>query len=130
MNLPPSYLVGRTLVNLLASATPLRGAQIPGLGEPLFYTVVLLLDREEQVSLCGDDLEPWTGAEPLVPVTPATFHIEPAIVFRNQPIVDVQLDDVGDLVVVLGNHTTLQVGTTFGTTIELEAPTRRRIPAR
>lgn len=120
--LPPSYLVGRTLVNLLASATPLRGAQIPGLGEPLFYTVVLLLDGEERVRLSGDELEAWTGAEPLVPVTPATFHIEPEIIFQNQPVVDVQVDDVGDIVVVLGNRTTLQVGSPFGTTIELQAP--------
>lgn len=122
MKLPPRYLIGRMLVDVLASATPLRGDHIPGLGEPLFYTVVLLLDREEWVRLTGDELEGWTGTEPLVPVTPATFQIEPAIIFRNQPIVDVQLDDVGDIVVVLGNRTTLQVGSPFGTTIELQAP--------
>lgn len=123
--LPPGYLVGRTVVNLLASATPLRADPIPGLGEPLFYTVVLLLDREERVRLCGDELEAWTGTEPLLPVTPATFRIEPALIFQNQPVVDVQLDDVGDIVVVLGNRTTLQVGSPFGTTIELQAPSTK-----
>lgn len=120
--LHPSYLIGRTLVNLLASATPLRGERIPGIGEPLFYTVVLLLDREERVRICDDAVDAWTGTEPLLPVTPATFHIEPAIIFQSQPIVDVQIDDVGDIVVVLENRTTLQVGSAFGTTIVLESP--------
>jgi len=59
------------------------------------------------------------GTEPLVPVTPATFAIDPAITFQNQPIVKVELDSVGDLVVILGNRTTLEVGTSYGTTISL-----------
>jgi hypothetical protein len=120
MTPPAISLIGRTLLNVLASAKPSMGEGLPGLGVPLFYSVVLVLDGEERVYLSGDTLAPWEDAEPLVPVTPATFQIEPAIAFRNQPIVDVQLDDIGDFIVVLGNHVTLHVGTPYGTTIDLE----------
>lgn len=114
-----SHLLGRTLVNILASARPVRGAGLPGLAVPLFYSVVLLLDDGERVRFHGDELETWVGSEPLVPVTPATFAIDPAITFQNQLIVEVELDSVRDLVVILGNRTTLEVGTSYGTTISL-----------
>jgi len=106
-------------VNVLASAEPFRGTALPGLGIPLYYSVVLLLDGDERVRLHGDQLETWLEMEPLVPVTPATFEIDPAITFQNQPIVEVTLDDLGDIVVILGNHTSLEVSTSYGTTIHL-----------
>jgi hypothetical protein len=51
---------------------------------------------------------------------PSTFGIDPVLVFRNQPIVAVHSDDVGDMVVVLGNRVTPQVGTSYGTTLDLD----------
>jgi hypothetical protein len=122
VNVPPSSIVGRTLVDVLASARPLSGRQIPGLERPLYYDVVLLLDSGERLSLSGSALTAWRGTGELAPVTPATFSIDPVVVFRNQAIVAVTEDDEGDLVVVLANHTTLSVRVSFGTVIDLACP--------
>lgn len=115
------YPVGRTLEDVLASASPLRGEGLPGLGVPAFYNVVLVLDGDERFLLSGDTLRIWTDTEPLEPVTAATFEIDPGVVFRNQRIVGIEPDDVGDLVITLENRTTLQVGTSYGTSIEFVA---------
>jgi hypothetical protein len=122
MKLESSYLVGRTLVNVFASTTPLIGKEVPGLGQPSFYDVVLLLDQGERLSLLCDELKVWPETERLTPVTSANFNLDPTIVFRNQVVVDVRHDDLGDLIVVLGNGATLSVGVPYGTAIDLRSP--------
>jgi hypothetical protein len=116
-DVPSDWLIGRRLVDLLASVEPLVDEGLPGLERPRFYNVVLLLDGGEKFSLMGDRLEIWRETEKLRPVTAHTFQIDPGAVFRGQVVTNVSTDDVGDLIVELENQTTLQVVTNHGTRI-------------
>lgn len=120
ITLPPESLVGRTLVDLLASSRPLLGEGSPGLTPPAYYDIVLLLDGGEKVQLSHDSISAWNGTDPLAPVTTGTFRIDPKLIFRNQRIVAVRYDENDELLIELANRTTLQVTTDHGTLVRLE----------
>lgn len=102
----PDCLVGRTLIDLLASATPTIGDALgPGLERPSYYTVVMLLDNGEQFEFLGEHIAYWERREALAPVTAETFNIDPSVRFRGQTIAAVSYDECGNLVLSLANQT-------------------------
>jgi len=115
----PDELVGRRLEDILVSRAPVVGEELPGLGQPRYHDVVLLLDGGDRYWLLGDQLEPWTRADDLEPMDPVRFEIDPALHRRGATITGVSSADEGDLVLELDGRVTLLVTADYGTRIVL-----------
>lgn len=98
-------VLGKTLTNLYFTKQDGPHDYMPGIAPAYYFSTVMELDHKTKLRFGNDFIVEWENDEPLITLTNKNWHLPSNLIFKDQNIIDLTMDENEQMTFHLANGT-------------------------
>lgn len=113
-------VVGKTLTNLFFTKQDGPHDFMPGISPAYYFCTIMELDNEKKLRFGSDFIVDWNDEEPITILTNENWDLPESMVFKDQKIVNLTVNEYEQLTFHLANGTTIFHSIDYGDQLFIE----------
>lgn len=122
MEIHRKTIIGKTLTNLYFTEQDGPHDFCYGLAPAYYFSTIMEINYSAMFLFENDSIEPWNANQPIILLTHENWQLQPEIIFHNQIITAISMDDEQQISIHLENGTIIKHLNGYGDELSITNP--------